>query len=54
VRDAYTARIGHGADYAQIPDVVLDSPKMKAERTTRWFAENVDRRYQACLQKPIN
>jgi hypothetical protein len=34
--------------YARIPDVELDSPKLKTTRTTSWFADAVHRRYNAC------
>lgn len=45
---AFTARLGR-ADYAVLPDVTLDSPKLSRKLSTAWFAESVDRRYQACL-----
>jgi hypothetical protein len=45
---AFTARLGH-AEYAILPDVALESPKMTRKLSTAWFAESVDRRYQACL-----
>jgi hypothetical protein len=45
---AFTARLGH-ADYAALPDVTLDSPKLSRKLSTAWFAESVDRRYQTCL-----
>ncbi len=36
---------------ARLPDVALDSPKMKSGRTTAWFANNVMRRYNDCLKR---
>jgi len=45
---AFTARLGH-AEYAILPDVALESPKMSRKLSTAWFAESVDRRYQGCL-----
>jgi len=49
VRDAWSAKQGRPAPYAWMPMVSLDSPKMKSGRTTEWFADNVKRRYDACL-----
>jgi hypothetical protein len=45
---AFTTRLGH-AEYAVLPDVTLDSPKISRKLSTAWFAQSVDRRYQACL-----
>jgi hypothetical protein len=48
VKGAYLGRFG-APDYAILPDVVLESPKMTRKLSTAWFAQSVDRRYQACL-----
>jgi hypothetical protein len=48
LRSAYRARFGNDPPYAQLPDVALESPKLAKGRTTRWFAERVDARYEAC------
>ncbi|MBA2321845.1 MAG: DUF1615 family protein [Deltaproteobacteria bacterium] len=48
--ELWTRTRGDGP-YAQVPDVALISPKMAAGRTTRWFAERVDRRYRECLAR---
>jgi uncharacterized protein DUF1615 len=45
---AFTAKLGH-ADYAILPDVALESPKLSRKLSTAWFAESVDKRYQSCL-----
>jgi len=45
---AFAARLGR-AEYAALPDVTLESPKISRKLSTAWFAESVDRRYQACL-----
>jgi hypothetical protein len=37
--------------YASIPDVALVSPKLTKARTTRWFAERVQTRYESCLAR---
>ena len=49
--EAAAARtLGHPAPYAILPQVAVNSPKMKTSRSTAWFAQSVDRRYQACVQ----
>jgi hypothetical protein len=42
-------RAGRAAEYARLPDLALDSPKLTRPLSTAWFARAVDRRYQACL-----
>jgi hypothetical protein len=51
VREAWQQRTGRVAPYARLPDVTLTSPKLSRSRTTKWFAESVDRRYAACRQR---
>ncbi|MFZ5475395.1 MAG: DUF1615 family protein [Myxococcota bacterium] len=51
VRAAYAAKTGKDPAYARLPDVKLESPKLSGNRTTAWFAENVERRYRACLAR---
>lgn len=51
VRATYTAKTGKEPAYARLPDVALDSPKLSRDRTTAWFAQSVDRRYQECLKR---
>ena len=38
-------------DYARLPDVALDSPKLSADLTTRWFAEKVEARHRNCMKR---
>jgi Protein of unknown function (DUF1615) len=38
------------AAFARMPDIALDSPKLKRRFTTAKFAESVNRRYQACMK----
>ena len=52
LRAAYEAETGRAPVYARVPDVELSSPKMKSGRTTAWFADNVQRRYDDCLSRP--
>lgn len=51
IRQAWEQKHGLDAAYAWMPMVELHSPKMKSGRTTKWFADNVKRRYDACLQR---
>ncbi|WP_338871065.1 DUF1615 family protein [Myxococcus stipitatus] len=48
VKRAYANQTGESPAYAQLPQVTLQSPKLKAERTTAWFARSVDARFQKC------
>jgi hypothetical protein len=48
LRSAWEEKRGRKAPYAKVPDVALDSPKLKKDLTTRWFAEKVDERYRKC------
>jgi hypothetical protein len=48
VKAAYLAT-GQAPEYAILPDLVLESPKITRKLSTAWFAQSVDRRYQACL-----
>lgn len=48
IRRAWRESAGQRAPTARMPEVALDSPKMKSGRTTAWFADNVMRRYEAC------
>lgn len=51
VREAWSQKHDRDWPYAWMPIVALDSPKMKSGRTTKWFADNVRRRYDACLAR---
>ncbi len=51
VRESWAAKKGAEPAYASVPDVALDSPKLRKDRTTRWFAESVERRYKDCLKR---
>lgn len=51
VKSAYRRATGEAPRYARLPDVALKSPKLKRKLSTAWFAKNVDRRYQACMQR---
>ncbi|MEC8425240.1 MAG: DUF1615 family protein [Myxococcota bacterium] len=51
VRETWSRKHGRDWPYAWMPIVQLTSPKMSPGRTTQWFADNVDRRYKACLER---
>ncbi|AGC42127.1 hypothetical protein MYSTI_00778 [Myxococcus stipitatus DSM 14675] len=48
VKRVYANQTGEAPAYAQLPQVTLQSPKLKGERTTAWFARSVDARFQRC------
>jgi Protein of unknown function (DUF1615) len=53
VREAYVQKTNTKPTFATIPEIDLNSPKIKHAMTTRNFAESVDRRYQACMANKI-
>ncbi|MEQ1565408.1 MAG: DUF1615 family protein [Myxococcota bacterium] len=48
VRETYRGKFDADPPYARLPDVALESPKIKKKWTTAWFAQSVDKRYEAC------
>lgn len=51
LRKLYQQKSGKEPAYARLPDVHLDSLKLSGDKTTAWFAESVDKRYQACIAR---
>ncbi|MEW5847985.1 MAG: DUF1615 family protein [Myxococcota bacterium] len=51
VKEAYRKTLGKAAPYAQVPEVVIKSPKMSKERSTSWYAKNVNVRFESCLSR---
>jgi hypothetical protein len=49
IKAAYAQRFG-APDDAILPQITLESPKLSRPRSTAWFAQAVDARYQRCLQ----
>ncbi len=50
LRTLYEEKTGKKAAYAVMPQVVIDSPKLKKDYNTNWYATSVDKRYQTCLR----
>ena len=48
-RDLAQVTAGKVAAFATIPDIALDSPTLRSKFTTKRFAENVNKRYRACM-----
>ena len=49
IKRVYAQRKGVDPPYARVPEVTLKSPKMSQDRSTAWFAKNVNARYLRCL-----
>lgn len=49
VRRLYKEKTGKEPAYARLPDVELSSIKLSGKKTTAWFAQNVKKRYDACI-----
>lgn len=51
VKRAYQKQTGNAPAYATVPQLELSSPKIQRKLTTQWFANNVQRRFEACLAR---
>jgi hypothetical protein len=51
VRALYEEKLSKKAAYARLPDVRLDSIKLAGDKSTAWFAKNVEKRRQSCLER---
>ena len=49
IKRAYQQVTGKAPVYAQLPTVVVRSPKINGERSTAWFAQSAQKRFQRCL-----
>ena len=52
IKTVAAQKLGRLAVYATLPQVAVSSPKLKGTRSTAWFAQSVDRRYQTCVATP--
>jgi hypothetical protein len=50
VKATYAARIGP-PEYAVLPAVMLEGPKLSRKLSTAWYAESVNKRFEACLAR---
>jgi hypothetical protein len=51
VRTTWRAKFHSEPTYAIVPTVQLESPKLSTPHTTAWFAQSVQKRYDACLAR---
>jgi hypothetical protein len=49
IKRTYQQVTGEAAPYAQLPTVTIRSPKLSGDRSTAWFAQSVNKRYQKCM-----
>ena len=49
LREAYARVTGKPAPFAMLPEITLESIKIKRQFTTAIFAERVNARYQRCM-----
>jgi hypothetical protein len=52
IKTVAAQKLGDAAGYATLPQVAITSPKLKGTRSTAWYVQSVDRRYQTCIGKP--
>jgi hypothetical protein len=48
IKRAYQEETGQPPEYARLPTVTIRSPKISGDRSTSWFAQSVNKRYQKC------
>jgi len=51
IRRTYEEKKHKKPAYAQVPEVAIHSPKMSRDRSTSWYARNVQLRFDACRQR---
>lgn len=51
IKHSYQKLTGKPPVYAKMPEVTISSPKMSKDRSTSWYAKNVNIRYQACMKR---
>ena len=49
IKKVFAEELGSQPEYAILPQVLLESPKLSRRLSTAWFAQAVDSRYQSCL-----
>ncbi len=51
IKRTYQEVTGEAPAYAQLPTVVIRSPKISGEKSTAWFAQSVNKRFQKCMAR---
>lgn len=51
VLSIYEQQMGKMPPYAIMPQVAIIGPKLKHEYNTNWYADNVNRRFEACMSR---
>jgi hypothetical protein len=54
IKKAYIAKWGGVPRYAITPETAIESPKLRAKRSTNWYALSVKRRFDACMSLAEN
>ncbi len=49
MNEIFVEKFGRTPSYAIMPKVVISGPKLNNDYNTNWYASNVDRRYQSCM-----
>ncbi len=49
IKKVFAEELGSQPEYAILPQVIIESPKLSRRLSTAWFAQAVDKRYQSCL-----
>ncbi|QRK12339.1 DUF1615 family protein [Archangium violaceum] len=49
IKNTYQEVTGQAPEYAQLPTVTIRSPKLSGDRSTAWFAQSVNKRFQRCM-----
>lgn len=51
IKRAYAAKWKAAPRYAIIPETAIESPKLRGKRSTNWYAQSVQRRFDACMSQ---
>ena len=51
IKRTYQEVTGEAPAYAQLPTVAIRSPKITGEKSTVWFAQSVNKRFQKCMAR---
>ncbi|MDX2024332.1 MAG: DUF1615 family protein [Deltaproteobacteria bacterium] len=49
IKKAYAAKFKSQPRYAIMPEVAISSPKLRSKRSTNWYAQSVQRRFESCM-----